>query len=377
VFCGLFCCAVFFLSGLRTKRQFIKRFKEFIRKFNLIKLDNRDVLRKIEARQSFIIPAAGRNYELNLTPRDLRTTAYRAETTTVNGVRSLEKQQITTFKGIINGANDSQVRLTIDDTKIEGYLTTATGERFYIEPANNYSRFAEAKDLVVYQEKDLLKTADFVCESELGKKIERTEEMIGINRFQDMPTLHVLELATEADFSFVTDLGGAVQANNEILSILNLIEGKYEIELGLTFDVVFQHAWTTPDPFDGATASLFLNSFRTFWNVNRPQTSVPRDAAHLFTARQNFTGRGLSYLGTICANPNAAYGFTGRLDVGTIKYVLTAHEIAHNLNGNHTDGVQGCADTIMMTTVNNTTPVDFCQFSRTEITNFVTANGSC
>ncbi|HLM61653.1 MAG TPA: M12 family metallo-peptidase, partial [Pyrinomonadaceae bacterium] len=351
--------------------------KNSFNKFNLVRLDNQNALRNVESRQPLNIQIDGRNYELNLAPRDLRTASYRAEATAADGVRSLQRAAVTTFRGTIAGESDSQVRLTIDAEKIEGYFTTTRGERFFIEPARNYSRLAGAQDLIVYREKDLLRTADFVCESELGKKIKRGEETVVANRFQSMPTYRVLELATEADFAFVTELGGAAQANNEILNILNLIEGNYETELGLTFDVVFQHAWTTADPFDAPTASSFLNSFRNYWNANRPQSTVPRDAAHLFTSRQIFNGRGLSYVGTICANPNSAYGFTGRLDVGTIKYVLTAHEIGHNFNANHVDAAQGCDNTIMTSVVSNLTPVDFCEYSRAEITNFVTANSSC
>jgi len=342
-------------------------------KFKIIRLDTQAARQKIQSRQSLLVQTADKNYELNLTPRDLRTENYRAEETNADGIQSLEKSAVTTFKGTIAGENDSQVRLTIDAGKIEGYFLTRD-EKFYIEPASNYSRLAAAEDLIVYQEKDLLRTENFTCA--LEDKIERGKEMVTAGSSQPTTTLRVIEMATEADFAFVTELGGAAQANNEILGILNLIEGNYETKLGLTFDVVFQHAWATPEPFDGTTASTFLNSFRTFWNANYPQSTVPRDAAHLFTSRLNFNGRGLSYLGTICVNPNAAYGFTGRLDFASIKYVLTAHEIAHNLNANHADVTQGCDNTVMNASISNLTPVDFCPFSRTEIANFA-ANASC
>ncbi|HLM61053.1 MAG TPA: FG-GAP-like repeat-containing protein, partial [Pyrinomonadaceae bacterium] len=170
---------------------------------------------------------------------------------------------------------------------------------------------------------------------------------------------------------------GAANANNEILSIINMMEGEYETKVGLTFDVVFQHTWTTQDSFNASTASTFLNSFRTHWNTNYPLTAVPRDVAHLFTSNPNFTGRGLAYVGTVCAAPSSAYSFTGRLDAGLIKYILTAHELGHNFNATHADAVGGCENSIMAATVSNNTPLNFCQFSRTEITNFVSANNSC
>ena len=372
-----FLCILIFSASIFGQNDNLQRdLKNSFSNFSLTRLADQTASERNQSQRSLVVATTAGNYELNLTPRDLRTANYRAENTTEDGVQMLERSAVTTFKGVVAGAGGSQVRLTIDGEKIEGYFLTG-GERFYIEPAGNYSRFADAKDSIVYQEKDLLKTENFVCESELGGKIDRGEQMLGSNRFQIMLTHRVLELATEADTAFVTELGGAAAANNEILSILNLIEGNYEAKLGLTFDVVFQHTWTAADSFDETTASLFLNSFRTFWNTTYPQTSVPRDATHLFTSRPTFSGRGLSYAGTVCANPNSAYGFTGRFDVGLIKYTLTAHEIGHNLNASHVDGTPGCANTVMNASVSNVTPIDFCEFSRVEISNFVAANNSC
>lgn len=373
---GLLCAMCFSASAFSQSSDLHGDLKRSFIKFDLLRLDNQTA-RRVESRQPLIISTSKRNYELNLTPRDLRTANYRAEETAVEGTRALERGAVTTFKGTVAGEANSQVRLTIDKGIIEGYLLDSDGERFYIEPAINYSPQAKAEDLVIYQQADLVKTEDYVCESQLGEKIERGKQMVVGNSLDSPQTLRVIEIATDADTAFVNQLGGAANANNEILGILNMIEGDFETELGLTFDVVFQHAWSTTDPFDGNTASSLLNSFRTFWNTNYPQSSVPRDVAHLFSSRTSMIGRGLSYLGTVCVNPNAAYGLTGRLDIGTIKYVLTAHEISHSLNANHAEAPQGCGNTIMNATVSNVTPIDFCPFSRTEITNFVAASGSC
>ena len=375
-FFGCLCALIFSVSIFAQNNRLDSDLKNSFADFSLVRLADQTVSQKNQSQKSLVVATAAGNYELNLTERDLRATNYRAENTSKDGAEPLAKSAVTTYKGTIAGANESQVRLTIDEEKIEGYFSSG-GEKFYIEPASNYSRFADAKDSVIYREKDLVKTESFVCESELASKIERGAQMFGANRFQVLPTYQVLEIATEADFSFVTELGGATNANNEILSILNLIEGSYETNLGLTFDVVFQHTWTTPDPFDATTVSLFLNSFRSYWNGNYPQTSVPRDIAHLFSSRPTLSGRGLSYVGTVCANPNSAYGFSGRFDVGLIKYVLAAHEIGHSFNAGHADGVQGCANTVMLAAISNVTPIDFCDFSRNEITNFAAANGGC
>ena len=347
------------------------------KKFNVVRFNDNGELRRAEAGQSISVPTADKNYELNLTPHDLRTAAFRAEETNQIGSFPLERSAATTYKGTIAGENGSKVRLTIDGSKIEGYFMTATGRRFFVEPATNYSRAANARDSVVFETTDMVKSVEFVCHSELEDKIERGKELIGSRSVEAFTTTRVIEIATETDFAFVTALGGAAQANNEVLSILNMIEGDYETQLGLSFDVVFQHAWTSQDPFNGASPSAMLNSFLNYWNTNYPQSSVSRDTAHIWTSRVNLLGQGLSKLGVICSNPASSYGMSGRINYESIQYVLSAHEIGHNLNANHATIVQGCDNTIMSPVVSNLTPLDFCQFSRSEIINFTAANGSC
>ena len=371
-FCALVLCVSVFAQNGNLQRDLSVSFK----KFKLARLDANAALRNAQARLTITIPTTLKNYDLNLMPHDLRTRSFRAEETNAEGSFALEKSPVTTFKGNISGETESKVRLTIDGTKIEGYFSTANGERFFIEPAIHYSKYANAEDFVVFDEKDFTKDTGIECLSELGEKIERGKEIIGA-RPSTASTMRVVEIATEADNAFVNELRGAAQANNEILNILNLIEGDYETELGLTFDVVFQHAWTTLEPYNGSTPSLMLGSFRDYWNANYPTTSVPRDLAHIWTSRSNIGSVGVTYSGTVCRAPASAYGLSGRLNYENIQYVLSAHEIGHSFGAAHVDGSQGCDNTIMNAVVSNLTPLSFCSFSRNQIGNFVTSNGSC
>ncbi len=370
--------AIFLASGAVFAQSSALRndLETSFKKFNVARLDAKVVLQRAQFRQSIVIPTVTGDYELNVMPHDLRTANYRAEETNADGSFATEKSAVTTFKGKISGEKQSEVRLTLDGSKIEGYFVKGNGERYFIESASHYSKLAQSNDFVVFAPKDSLKDNGIECLSELEEKIERGREIIG-SQPSASSTLRVLEIATEADYAFTSELGGAAQANNEIVNILNMIEGAYESELGLSIDVVFQHAWTSPDPYDGTTASTTLNSFKNFWNANYPPTSVPRDVAHIWSSRGNLTGIGLSYLGTVCRAPASAYGLSGRFDYENIQYVLSAHEIGHSLSANHVSALQGCDNTIMVPTISNLTPIDFCQYSRNEVGNFVAVNGSC
>ena len=183
-----------------------------------------------------------------------------------------------------------------------------------------------------------------------------------------------VELATEADFEYVSAQGSAAQANNEILSIMNQVDGVYQREVGLTFRVVFQSAWDTAnDPYTATDLTGILNEFTNYWNANR--INVQRDLAHLWTGK-SVGGFGVSWQGTVCLKPNNAYGVSPLLRDVPQKYIITAHEIGHSFNATHpTD--PACNNTIMSTIAGPGSTLTFCQPSRNEITAFVNANSGC
>lgn len=348
--------------------------KGSFKKFDLIRLSNQKARRQAESTGTFSIQTPTRNYQLSLTPRDLRSSHYRAEDTTVMGTRLLEKNETTTFKGKIIGDDSSEVRLTIDGDKLEGFFVVE-GKRHFIEPANRHSNFAGKEDFIVYQEGDKLENESFSCHTDLGSKIDRGKNYVFSKSPETPQAMQVIELATDADFDFVTVTGGASATNNEILSILNMVEGIFQTELNLTISVVFQHTWSMADPYTATSANNFLSSFKNYWNANH--TNVVRDATHIWTAKSNLLNQGLAYLGTVCARPDFAYGFSGKIQWDSAKFLVAAHEIGHNLGANHAEEAQGCARTLMNATIVVGSPLTFCPMSRAEVAGFVSSNGSC
>jgi hypothetical protein len=337
---------------------------------------NQNVLKLAESSKNLLITTANKTFELNLIPRDLRSPVYKAEETTANGLKSLPKSGVKTFKGKIVGENNSDVRISIDGANMEGYFG-ANGETYYIESAKKYSKFANAEDFVVYQSGDLGEDVDLYCEDNLIGKIEQGKGFVENQALQSPQTLRVLEIATEADFELVNTMGNSVQANNEILSLLNMIEGVYENELNLTFTVVYQHSWTTATGFTGLDRNNYLTGFKNYWNTNFPTTQTPRDVAFLFSGRSDFMGLGQAFLGTVCFSPVSAYAFTGYINSVEANRILMAHEIAHTVGANHAETVQNCGNTTMNVNLSNVTPFTFCALSRSEVGNHIAANGGC
>jgi hypothetical protein len=363
------CISVLLLSSFVTAQaEYINHFSRY------------DVVRPGDSQLAFSesrklsLTVAGRSYELIVAPHDLRAPHYRAEDTGPVGTRELEQMPVITYKGTISGVPDSEVRLTIDGNRIEGFFDTRD-DRFFVEPASRYSSNAEPDDLIVYRSEDILHREDFWCSSEMPTRIEDGKRMAESNTPETIQSLKRLDLATDADMEFVNLNGGPTATNNEILSILNMAEGTYGSELSITIRVVFQHTWTTADPFGGSTMDGIINAFKTHWNSN--YGTVSRNAAHLFSGKSAAQSRGYAFVGVICSNPAFAYGISGHVGWAPGKYLVTAHEIGHNLGANHADAPQSCTNTVMNTQLSGTTPLTFCGYSRNEIGGFVAGNGSC
>lgn len=343
-------------------------------KFDVVRIDSGGELRTEGSNKTLTIQSAGRTFELVVTPNDILSSRYRAEDTNMMGVSTLERPTITTYKGTIAGEADSKVRLTIDGVRVEGFFEDADGRKF-IEPASKYSDSALPGDSVIYRAEDSLKDNTFLCETDLARQLDIGREIANAGRVESDLTLRFLELATEADVEYVNTLGGPAAANNNIISILNMVEGTYNNELNLSIRVVYQHTWSSSDPFGAADMPGILTNFVNYWNTN--VTNVPRDDAHLFTAKTVALSRGLAYVGVVCRAPSVSYGLSGFVNWSPGKFLITAHEIGHNLGADHAEAAQNCANTLMNASLSNSTALSFCTFSRDAITGYVGANGSC
>lgn len=337
-----------------------------------------DVVRLNASRNSqvFSFIADGRPINLNFAPHDLRSSSYKAQDRDASGESLLETAPANTYKGRVTGEKNSEVRLTIDRSRVEGYFTSR-GERFFIEPAAKYSRGAGASEFVVYRAEDVIASEFFSCGLTLDEKMDLGRELAQNGVTEAIQSLKRIEIATEADLEFVTALGGPIQTNSEILGILNMVEGVYEAELGLSISVVFQHTWSTADPYTAPTAQATLTNFQSYWNVNFPPATYARDTAHLFSAKANAVGQGWAYFGVICQNPGFAYGLSGRVNWAPAKFLLTAHEVGHNLGAGHVDATQSCANSLMNAQISGATAFSFCTFSRNEISTYLSAGSSC
>lgn len=375
-------------SSITYSRQ-DKDLNQLVRQHERIRLNPAQVMKQVRLSGRLSLATSGQSFELDLQPHDMRSKRYRSEETGEDGIRrEIKSDPVRTYKGQMIGREDAQARFTIDENSIEGVIITPE-ERYYIEPLRRYSAEAEATDFVFYKKSDVIEDATETCgvtmDEVIGEAMQgMAPQLADVSAAEATTiTLREAEIATEADYQYVVALGGTTAANKEILSIMNQVDGVYESELGITFKVVYQHAWAargTGYPYTSTVVgSEVLQQFTDHWNTSF--STVKRDIAHLWTGKDivndnNSTSLiGIAWVGVVCSVPGNSYGVSQRLTSVAQKYVLTAHEIGHNFGARHSETQTGCDNTVMNGIIG--TALTFCPYSRNQITSFANINSGC
>ena len=354
---------------------------ESLNNYQFQSLDINHLLQQANSREAIKLQLQDRSFEITLEARDLRAPSYTAVESLASGMsRIVERTPVQTYRGSLGPNTQGQARFSFSGGSMDALILTPE-EWYFVEPLNRYLPQAQSSDVVVYKRSDIRSDALGDCGLVSAEKL-----VAGIGSLPPIssivingaPTTLAVELATEADFEYVTALGGSSNANNEILNVMNQVEGLYQTELGLTFSVVFQHTWDTDtDPYSSTDPSTMLQEFTSHWNTNFK--SVNRDMAHMWTGR-NMDGSvvGIAWKGVTCSKNNS-YGVSQRLTGTPAKYILTAHEMGHNFGADHVSasnaGQSDCDNTIMNASIG--TGFTFCQYSKDQMNTHVSTHSSC
>ena len=326
-------------------------------------------------------------FHFEMAPNDLRASNYRAESTGADGVRRLVPYgSIETFVGKSIEYPFVSGRFTITPDHFEGVIFTP-GNWTFIEPASRYAETSSEDQFIVYRQSDIKPGRQKQCG--VPSMLQQGKDQIGstISTVGQAPVYKV-QIATEADPSIARPVLRSrldpVTVNLKILQILNYVEGLYERELLITFEVTYQHYWSdsSNSPYNGlSTAHQFLNAFADHWNVHfRPM--VDYDIAHIWYGSFSDGVVGRAFQGTVCSNPNKGYAATNWLVTENLYEIAftTAHEIGHNFSADHPNEqsppIAACRKTLMDKS-SYLQSFTFCQYSRDQIREHVGTYNSC
>ena len=236
---------------------------KLVRKFETVKLDVEEAIERVRRGDNLTIIGQSTTFEIELAPHDLRAPEYRAEEAIGGGnVAVVETSSVHTYKGRLRGMKDTEARFTVGGGKIEGVVITPA-DTYYVQSFRDFETSAAPSDFVLYKGSDVNSDAVGECAVTLDAKIAQASEQFAPSSTEMIlaaTTLRETDIATEADFEYVQALGGSSGANNEILGILNQVEGVYRDELSIEFRVVYQHTWAnSDDPYVSTDASAMLS----------------------------------------------------------------------------------------------------------------------
>jgi len=363
------------------KSRYQQDIEQVLARHEDVTLDAQAAASRVRESGRLSVVTATHNFEIQLSPNDLRASNYRAEEVSDGGTHDVSMPAINTYKGSVEGVFGTDARFTLDGDHIEGMIITPQ-ESYFVESARKYSAAAGANDYLLYKASDVRPDVTRVCgtlEEEISRGAKDIAPRIASGTVAPaaFSPFKVVEIATEADFEYTNALGSSANANNDILSVMNGVQAIYQRDIGVTFNVVFQHTWATPnDPYSASgNAGAVLTEFTNYWNANFANT--PRDVAHLWTGRDLGGPAGVAWTGVVCLDGAHSYGLSDLESTAPFRIGIPAHEIGHNFNASHCDGQAGCSNTIMLATQDQNNNLTFCQFSIDEITNYINRNPSC
>jgi hypothetical protein len=288
----------------------------------------------------------GRRVMVRLERSSLRAPSFRVLVQTPDG--ALEETPAPApagYRGTVDGMPGSVVGGTIRNGRLTAAIGLADGRVFYIEPLDQPG--SEPGAHIVYDAADVT-DVEGVCGT--------TEPPVVVPEADGPGTAgagpHVTEIAFDADYEYWQANGASVNATiADIENVLAAVNVIYERDCDITHQITTIIVRTAPsDPYSTTSASGLLTQFRDHWNS--AQTGVIRDIAHLMTGKNLDGGTiGIAYLAAICSG-SRGYGLSQSrwASVMSLRASLTAHELGHNWNANHCDGVSPC--NIMCSTIN-------------------------
>jgi len=297
------------------------------------------------------------NWNLHLYSHDILGADHMVTIEDENGQHTSKIKQNIAYRGYEMGNVKDEVRLTMDEDFLYGYVTKK-GIKYFIEPAYYFDKSAAKNQFIIYSENEVRPNPNATCGlTELENQQHKLDhhqddrEDVGNSRMSCLD----LELAIASDFSMVQKYGSALAVINHNIGVMNNVQINYDDEFGneIRFIIVTQFisACASCDPWTSELgAGNLLGSFRA-WGQALGFGVFTYDMAQMWTNR-NFTGStiGIAYLNGLCNSVryHAIQDFSS--NAGLIR-VVAAHEIGHNLGAFH-DG--GGAGTIMAPAVNNT-----------------------
>ncbi len=298
---------------------------------------------------------------LDLHRKPVRSDDYSFETVANGKHHAITPPPERTYRGdayFMNGDGRRwRVAATLVDGELRAFLHSEGGELRCIQPLSDVVPGAE-KDLhVAFRGEDVEKApgrcALDVLSDAIGTAKSKASGNKGWLEASAKASLKLAEIAFEGDTLYYAAKGSnPTSAQADLDTLMNAITSIYEAQVGITYEITaFVLQTDGSEQYSSINADILLGQFKNFWNAN--EGAIHRDTVHLLTGRNIQGGTiGIAFVGVVCDLP-FAYGLAQTTWSANLldRISLSAHEIGHNWNANHCDGINDCG--IMCSFINS------------------------
>jgi len=275
-------------------------FNQYLKAYTVFTMDKRELIDSLykNGRCQFQIHIdTQQNWIIDLEFNDIRSPKFKQVYITDSGKFEYKGFVLNTFKGVTS--NNQVARFTIDETNFFGIILDGK-EHYVIRPAKDHTKNNADERLIVYKGSDIIfKNENFSNDDTLVnfKNNENLNIENNIDNTRGISCTYYLTISTDADFEFYKAKGkDYATVFNDILSVLNQVDGVYESTFNMRFLVSTMQVWCGTGgsyPYKSTNYGDLLDDFRDYWTNNIVEE---RNLAHLFSGK-NFSVYGVAYAG--------------------------------------------------------------------------------
>ncbi len=269
-------------------------------------------------------------------PYSNRAKDYAVYISTQNGLIKQSSGVVKTFRGIIEGEEDSLVAGAITG---EGLSLTISvgGDNYRLQPiGKDISGDENLHILFNVKDTDVSEEIGTLEEDTESSETQSLSEYGGDQNAAITPGTKIAELAIDTDYEYYLAYGGSISAiENRVNEIVNTVNIQYERDVGINHKVTA--IVIRPDINDPySTFDVHIVKSQLFYEWLEPEYSeIKRDTVQLFSGHSfDVGGIGSSYVGTICTN-YAVSVIAAEFSTFARTTDLSAHELGHNWNAVH------------------------------------------
>lgn len=341
--------------------QHHRQISQTLRGYQIIDLDPAKLYHKLNNQRSGQFSMEWQlgteTFRTQIFERSIISEDYRLQVQNETGVHIVEDFEFKTYHGWNEANPEYQVRLTVSENYLGGFLEDGDGTTWYIQPESDLVQGGSNKKMVLYRPQDLQPREMGTCGTDaLGHRVQNYQDdqsTINTPNKRSSMACKEVDVAVVADKELYTNFGSDASAlATHLAAIYNAIEPNYAV-FDLEFVISITHIVTTTDPWSATTDLYALldefscwaaSSSYTFWSKSPPfpctngQNAMGQgfDIACLWTDRDfDGTSIGLAWIGTVC-HPGVRTAICEHKssDLNWLR-ALCAHETGHNFGSGH------------------------------------------